>query len=363
MRIIDRYLSFEILQTQVATGIVLGLVIIGGTLVRILKMSIDGSLPVDLLAPLVAVESLKSLMLLSPVILFLAILLVFGRLYRDSEMTAFQVAGVGQGALARVLLWIVLPMSGMLFGLMLLAYPWASQQSYIIQREGQQQAGMTLVRSGEFLNLRGGQAIGYAGAVRNVQHRLEQIFIFSRTASKKPAIIIAKSGSQRINTNGAVDIFSLDQGTRYVGKPGSGNFQTLQFQHYEIRLMLPGGIGGKPLNTQSSLSLLQSGKAADLAEFEWRLSIPISVLILAFLAVPLSHAKLRQGRFGQLLVAIILYAIYADLLILSKTWMAQGKTPLWLGMWWPHILLLGVLSVLWWRKQRFYLQNFWRRRI
>jgi lipopolysaccharide export system permease protein len=89
-----------------------------------------------------------------------------------------------------------------------------------------------------------------------------------------------------------------------------------------------------------------------LAELQWRLSVPLSVLILTFIAVPLSYARPRQGRFGQLALAILLYVFYANLILISKSWMEHGDVPSWLGMWWPHLVLLALGALMWWWRSR-----------
>ena len=165
MRIVDRYLITEVFTTQVAVGLVLGLVIVGGTFVRLLGMSAGGNLPVDLLAPLVAVESLKAMVMLTPVALFLAIMLTLGRLYRDSEMTALQAAGIGQRRLYRGLLLLAVPLSLLLVWLMFFVFPWASAKSNTIQREGQQRMSLAAVEAGRFLSLASGRAVGFVGSL------------------------------------------------------------------------------------------------------------------------------------------------------------------------------------------------------
>src|SRR6202000_2196053 len=47
----------------------------------------------------------------------------------------------------------------------------------------------------------------------------------------------------------------------------------------------------------SSMHLAFSRTAPDIAEFEWRLSTPLSTLLLGMLAVPLSRVQPRQGRY------------------------------------------------------------------
>jgi len=84
-----------------------------------------------------------------------------------------------------------------------------------------------------------------------------------------------------------------------------------------------------------SLSL----ESKDRAEFQWRMSTPISALLLALAAIPLSHSRPRQGRYAKMLLALGIYAIYFNLLDVSRSWVEQGS----LGyIWWVP----GTLGVL-----------------
>ncbi|APZ43248.1 LPS export ABC transporter permease LptF [Acidihalobacter ferrooxydans] len=352
MRIVDRYLISEVLISQIAVGLVLGLVIVGSTFVRLLGYSAGGNLPVALLAPLVAVESLKAMMLLTPVALFLATMLTLGRLYRDSEMAALQAAGIGQGRIYSGLLLLAVPLALLLLWLMLAVYPWASAKSDTIQREGQQRMSLAAISSGRFLTFDSGRAVGFIGGMRHGGRVVENVFVQSNHNGKR-IVLLAHDGTQKTDSATGQRVLMLHDGVRYEGSPGQADFRILKFKHYAATLALPSLSGASDKgNARSSLKLWQDGSMKDLAELQWRLSVPISVLILIFIAVPLSYVRPRQGRYSRLAVAILIYVFYANLLIVAKSWMEQGVVPAWIGMWWPHVLFVLFGSILWWRRAR-----------
>ena len=92
----------------------------------------------------------------------------------------------------------------------------------------------------------------------------------------------------------------------------------------------------------STLRLLGSGDLKDRAELQWRLALPLLVPIVAFFAVPLARVNPRQGRFRKLIPAVFLYMAYLALLISARGWMESGRTPVAIGLWWVHLLFLGV---------------------
>ena len=72
----------------------------------------------------------------------------------------------------------------------------------------------------------------------------------------------------------------------------------------------------------------------------------ILVLVLALLAIPMSFVNPRAGRSSNLIMALLIYAIYSNLLSVSQAWVAQGKMSF-DAAWWPiHLLMLALLPLL-----------------
>ncbi|MBY0378336.1 MAG: LptF/LptG family permease, partial [Gammaproteobacteria bacterium] len=83
------------------------------------------------------------------------------------------------------------------------------------------------------------------------------------------------------------------------------------------------------------------------AEWQWRISVPLSIPILTLLAIPLSYVRPREGRYAKLLPAILVYAAYANMMFVARNWVESGKISSDWGMWWLHLLLLGLALALW----------------
>jgi lipopolysaccharide export system permease protein len=98
------------------------------------------------------------------------------------------------------------------------------------------------------------------------------------------------------------------------------------------------------------VTLIGSDDAKDTAELHWRFGVILSAPIMALLAFPLSYTTPRQGRFGKLAVGILLYALYANLLITGKSMLEDEKIPSILGLWWVHLPFLILSLGLVWRR-------------
>jgi len=174
---------------------------------------------------------------------------------------------------------------------------------------------------------------------------------------EKWGVIVAKTALEKriAGQDGKYLIFS--DGYRYSGVPGDEDYRVLKFQRYGVRLkvdIVP-TIDAVQNYSVPQLWALSPKDSAAAAELQWRIAMPISVLVFALLAVPLSEVRPRYGKFTQLLPAILIYMCYGDLIFLSRSWIRAGRVSPELGMWWVHggALLLAIILMLYrvgWRR-------------
>ncbi len=80
------------------------------------------------------------------------------------------------------------------------------------------------------------------------------------------------------------------------------------------------------------------------------MSPAIAVVILGLLAIPLSHTAPREGRGGRIVIGMLAYAVYANVLYLGRMWIAQGSLSPAFGLWWVHLLVL-LIALVWLQRQ------------
>ena len=138
-----------------------------------------------------------------------------------------------------------------------------------------------------------------------------------------------------------------------AGLPGDPQFRIVKFEKHVTRIPdwkdKDVSIGVKEAPT---LNLLGSSDPVFLAELQWRLSTPIAALLLAFLAFPLSKTTPRQGRYGKLAIAIFVYLVYINLLLVAVNWISKGDLPPVVGVWWVHLSVLTLAIILYARDHR-----------
>jgi len=58
----------------------------------------------------------------------------------------------------------------------------------------------------------------------------------------------------------------------------------------------------------------------------------------------------RSGRSWNLVLAVLVYALYNNLLSIFQVWTAQGRIAPWIGLWPVHLTMLALLIVMFWKQ-------------
>src|SRR5574343_1599494 len=139
----------------------------------------------------------------------------------------------------------------------------------------------------------------------------------------------------------------MEAGRRYELEPGAPEWRVMDFEHYAVRTEDSAGDPAEQLpNRMSLIELLAEDSNAARGELVWRIGMPVSALLLSLLAIPLSYVNPRAGRSANMLMAILIYAIYSNLMSASQAWVAQGKPSFWVGACAVHLLMLLPLVIL-----------------
>jgi lipopolysaccharide export system permease protein len=353
--IVFRYLSREVLVTLSAMSAVLLVIIMSGRFIKYLAQAAQGLLDPGVLFMIMGFRLPGFLQLILPLGLFLGILMAYGRLYLDSEMTVLSATGMSQ---QRLLVYTMAP--ALLVALLVawlsmgLAPQGVAQVAKILNQQDALTEFDTLV-PGRFQAMRDGSRVTYSKELSADRAELAGIFIsekrFSRAGDKERGItvLVAESGRQEIQADGSRYLI-LQNGYRYDGNPGQADYRAIQYDTYGVLLPKP-SVSGEISAREAvpTAELIGSDNPRFQSELQWRLSLPLLVFIVTLLAVPLSRVNPRQGRFLKLLPAILLYMTYLSLLIAARSALDKGRIPQALGLWWVHgvFLLIGLVLLYW----------------
>ncbi|MFO1349459.1 MAG: LPS export ABC transporter permease LptF [Gammaproteobacteria bacterium] len=344
MSIIDRYLIKEVSQTLVATVAVLLAMVLSQRLANYLSQAAGGKLATESILLLLGLQAIRFLIVLIPLASLIAIMLALGRLYRDHEMAALNACGFGPADIYRPLLWITLPLMIVLAVLSFWVVPLSMDLLYKLQNLARKEAEVSFLTPGIFRVLSGGEHVVYIGALSDNNTTLRNIFVRSKTPSGI-AVTTAREGHQQIDTEKGARYIALDRGHRYEGALDQKNYSNVQFDRLTVRIdSIPKDDTRLRREALPTHLLLNTDEPALRSELHVRLSGPVSLLLIAFIAPLLARARPREGRYGRLIAAILVYTIYVNLLGVGQAWLERDKVPPTLGLWWAHatLLLLGI---------------------
>ena len=352
MNILDRYLIRDAAASWAAVAIVLLAIMLSTRFAFFLALSAKGDLPPGLLFNVVALSSLRYMVLLVPVSLLLGVMLSLGRLYKDNEIAALTGCGVSLKAFYRPYVIFGIALAALTAALAFQISPWAARQADYLLKDAKRLVQYTPFESGRFKPLSGGAAVFYTSDIAGDGSRLGQVLAFL-DEKNGTTLITAQSGTQRIDPDNGERQILLLSGQRVQVTAGKLTTERADFGGFSTRITPPDfefNSGSRAIRPTSSL--LNSAEPKDRAELHWRIAAPVSALVLLLLAVPLGYLAPRQGRYSKLVWGILTYLAYSNLLSLGQTWLAKGTVPPIVGLWWVHALFLGLAGFLIWRRDR-----------
>jgi lipopolysaccharide export system permease protein len=350
--LIDRYIASEVAMSFAACLVVLVLVSMGGLLADVLSKIARGKLPPGLLVSQLGLNLLDFLPVLLPLAMFLGVLLAYGRLHRDSEVAVLASAGVGARQLARPLVWIALPVAALVGLTSLWLSPLALRTSHAMIEAANKSLLLAGLEPGRFVKIPGDRGVVYISAMSDDGRSFERLFVNMQREGRFD-VITAQAGELFQEAQGEERYLTLFDGFRVEGQPGSDAFRMMRFARNDIRLPdVQSGSIGRVEQRMTTPELIGTAEPLELAELHWRIATPLATALLALLALPLSHTAPRQPRYGRMIVAVLAYIVYFNVLMLGRNFLADGTIPAWAGLWWAHLPLLAIALFLLWRDER-----------
>jgi len=358
--IFERAFRREFVQAAAGISVALLAILLSTQLIRLLNDAAGGRIAPEAVLIMLGFSALNYLPILLSLTLFVAILLTLSRAYRDSEMVVWFSCGQPLTAWIGPVMKFSLPVIVAIGLLSALLSPWANSRSAEYKDRLEARNDVSQVTPGAFREAQKGQRVVFVEDMGGDLSKVRNVFLAAMQEGKL-GVVMASSGHQEFAANG--DRFMvLENGRRYEIEPGSPQFKIMEFERYAIRTedsvvreveKLPGRL---PV-----WELIRDGSYPNLGELLWRIGMPISAMLLALMAIPLSFVNPRAGRSANMMMAILIYAIYSNLLSVSKVWVAQGRLSFWVGAWLLHLLMAAVVALLFYRRMHLRMPWPWRR--
>jgi lipopolysaccharide export system permease protein len=339
----------EFTVAAAATFVVLLGISITTQLVRLLGQAASGLITSTGVIALLGFSLVGYLPILLSVTLFIAVLMTLTRSYRDSEMVVWFSCGQGLIHWIRPVLTFALPLVLTIALLSLLLSPWAVEKAEEFRRQLESRDDVAQVTPGVFHESRRADRVYLVEEVAGKANLVANVFV-SSTQHGKLGVMVAQSGFQETAANGDRFLVLLN-GRRYEGEPGSPEYKIFEFGRYAMRIETAESAERAPTTkTMPTWDLLRDPTPRNLGELSWRVGLPASALILCLLAIPLSFVNPRAGRSMNIVLAILVYMIYSNMLSIMQAWIAQSRVDVATGMWGVHSAMLLLLLAMFYRR-------------
>jgi lipopolysaccharide export system permease protein len=350
---IAKYIMRNLVAYFCVITFIIGLVVFGNQFVLTVQESIDRGIPFQELMPLISFNMIRDVPVILVLSIFLAVIITISQLYKNSEAIVMNSIGLGDKAFLSVIkpLAIIL----FLFVLFLTAYavPWAKQQKSAAEEETKNASEFSFITEGKFESFKKGDIVFYASESTSIDvggvQNMEEIFIYA-SENGNPVIVLASDAKKYIDPKSKSIYLRLRDGVRYQGLPSSENINILNFDSYDLEIV--SGEVQKSIATfteieeKTTLDLLKQGGLLAIAELQWRLSLPLSILILVVFAVYLGKTSPRGGKGINILIGIFVFMLYNNGLLVAKSSIENGLLSPIIGMWGIHLIAILFLMLL-----------------
>ena len=341
--IILRYLSRELLQTTAAVTVVLMAVIMSGRFVKYLADAASGKFDPSVLLAIMFYRLPGFLELILPLGFMVAILMAYGRLYAEQEMTVLFSCGISQKKLLGLSYFSALVVAMTVGVCSVWLTPMSLQKAEQIIEQQKHRSEFETMKSGRFQMARNGKSVSYSES-QSADNTLERVFIATVGVAQDEAVLTIKANTAERADNKAYQqpYLILKEGIRYQGRPGDVNYRVTEFDQWAKHIAQPAmsALSADKVNLQATTALFSMQTAEAKAALQWRLSSPLLVLIITLLAVTMSHTSPRRGRYAMLFPSILLYLMYLVLLNAARGAIEEQKLSPLIGLWGVHGLFL-----------------------
>ena len=349
--LIGRYINRNLFLVFIAVAFTIGLIVFGNQFVLTIKESVERGIPARELLPIISFNMIRDVPLIVTLSLFLSIILTISKFYKSSEAVVMNSIGLGSKHFFLLIQPLVLIIFFSLLTLTMYFIPLAKYEKNILEEKTQNASEFSFITKGEFEEFKDGEIVFFASNPKSTNNQLDnpseqdmqEIFIYAFN-NGDPQIVLASEAKKYINPENKGTYLLLRNGARYQGITGKKNKNILNFESYNLEI-----ISGEVKDSLNSSTEIEATKSIDLlaigsnqayAELQWRISQPISILLLTLIGILLGKTSPRNNKGLNILVGVGIFILYNQLLLFIKGSIANGLINPFIALIVPHLLIL-----------------------
>jgi lipopolysaccharide export system permease protein len=314
----------ELARSFGATLVVLVTVVMTMTLIRTLGEASRGTFdPSDVLI-IMGYTVLSDLPTILSMCLFIAVMAVLTRMYRDSEMVIWFGSGRGLASLVKPLLHFAWPIFVVILALAFFILPWAFGRIEDLRDKYEKRGDLARIEPGQFQESANGDRVFFIEKDAAEKQMGSNVFI-ATTEQGKETITSARSG--KIEVIGRDKFLVLENGQRLEKTVGKSDMTVSVFDRYGAKV----GADDQsqrdyaPSASMSTLDLLKTPIPHHLAELAWRVGLTLAAFNFVIIGLAAAGSNPRVGRTANLGIAFLTFIVYFNLLVLGKNWIDTGQ--------------------------------------
>jgi lipopolysaccharide export system permease protein len=314
----------ELARSFGATLVVLVTVVMTMTLIRTLGEAGRGIFnPSDVMI-IMGYTVLSDMPTILSMCLFLAVLNVLTRMFRDSEMVIWFGSGRGLTSLIKPLFRFAWPILVVITALSFLILPWAFARIEDMRDRYEKRGDIARIEPGQFQESASGERVFFIEKGASGSQVGSNVFI-AQHKDNKESITSARSG--RIEMTNGEKFLVLENGQRLEKVANKPDLTVAAFSTYGAKVDADDESARSfvPSRAKSTLELLQSPSPAHMAEISWRAGLALAAINFVVIGLAIAGVNPRVGRTANLGFAFMAFVVYFNLLILGKSWVETGQ--------------------------------------
>ena len=342
MLLIERYLGREILRPVIGVFLFLVVVVLVFYASQLLARAALEGWPMDVVGTMAGLRLGLFLDVLIPISVLLGIVIGLGRLQADHEIIALAAAGGGRRRIIRALgVWVIV-LALLVAALSMVFRPWAYATIYQLERDMAAALNLERIEPGRF-QVGDQQWLIYAEG--RSAGGLDRVMVHQRLDDGS-GMLRARRLEQVDDGNGLVRLIFLGDVRTYRNEPDGGDDLIGQFDRFEVVFhSRPPPQREQLRRAMTTPVLMQSTDPIEVAELQWRLVSPLSMLVLGLAAVAMSRINPRLGQSARILSATMVATLYYSFLGMLTNWLEQGVLAFWPGVYLAPMALMLVVMI------------------
>lgn len=349
--IISRYINGKLISYFLAISFIVGLIIFGNQFASIVNESFSRGIPFQELLPIVFLNMVRDAPLIIAFSIFLSIILTITQLYKDSEAVVMNSIGISNKEFFLIIQPLVILITIFLLVLTNYVIPSAKYEKNVIENDNSSE--FSFITEGEFEEYKGGEIVFFASNSDwndgKDNQNMEEVFIYAYN-NNEPVIVVASEGKKFLNSENNGTYLRLRDGVRYQGGLNSEVEKILDFDLYDLEIV--SGEAKKSIDlsqtieSEKTMTLLAIGGNDALSEFQWRISQPVSVIVLSLIGVLLGKTSPRSGKRINLLIGVVFFIVYNNGLLIIKSSIESNQINPILGFFGLHVVAILLVLLL-----------------